>query len=174
MRAKSPFPSEVMGVGRLARLPAKGRTSSMEIERVISGDLNKNIEQCVNALMDVERKVHSLKSELAQTLTQLQVARGGTPQGSLLGAPTTLAQGSLPQAFYGVPQPFYGVPQTALGWPTSGYQAPAGYPAVPWGFGAPFAPRFGLQSVPLPSYPAFAQVQGIPGVTALPSYNYIW
>ncbi|HEV8360028.1 MAG TPA: hypothetical protein VGR28_06200 [Candidatus Thermoplasmatota archaeon] len=47
----------------------------MEIERAISGDLNKNIEQCVSLLMDVERRLSNLKTELAQTLAQTPGAR---------------------------------------------------------------------------------------------------
>jgi hypothetical protein len=83
----------------------------MEIERVVTGDLNKSIEQCVTLLMDVERKVHSLKNELAQTLgtapIQRNVATGvlGYPSfvpGTMaqpFGVPTvapTLAQGFVP------------------------------------------------------------------------------
>lgn len=138
----------------------------MEIERVVSGDLNKTIEQCVNALIDVERKIGLLKNELVQTI-QTPVQRNGlTPLAPLAtagvfgaapyAAPATFGApaagpvvGATPQAVLGasIPSPLtYGaVPSAVLG-------AQPWYPASanvsPWlgfgaGFGTPFGAGFG-------------------------------
>lgn len=77
----------------------------MEIERIASGELNRNIEQCVSILMDVERRVHALKSELVTTL-------GTIPRTApTSGFPTNATPVSAPN-FQGVHVPNYGTPFT--------------------------------------------------------------
>lgn len=144
----------------------------VEIERLVTGDLNKSIEQCVTLLMDVERKVHVLKNELAQTLNQLpnqRVAGVGFPslpfQGYAPGVPVTGAA------------PFAGIPQT------TGFGAPEGTIAprmaplpfvhgawtpwtTGWNYGLPQgAGNYGLPAAsPLP-------YQAVPfGVGAMPGF----
>jgi hypothetical protein len=148
---------------------------TMEIERIVSGDLNKNIEQCVSILMDVERRVHALKSELVTTLGAVPGQRTGSP---LTGFPTTTTPVMATPGFSGVQAvPYYTAPITTpvatsapapwfhQGWnPTGIHGTPFGYGNVQ-GYPLSFYNPYYNTMTPLPIHPGFqgfnTLVQGV-------------
>lgn len=164
----------------------------VEIERLVTGDLNKSIEQCVTLLMDVERKVHVLKNELAQTLNQLPGNRLATT-GFAPGIPQA-PQGFAPTPFLGgwpVQGPVSEAPQGRVGfvpyayhqgsWSPFGTWANYGLPIAREGVGHGIVPGYAtpgsipFQGVPIQALPGFTALpQGIAPVSPMPGYGYIW
>lgn len=167
----------------------------MEIERLVSGDLNKSIEQCVTLLMDVERKVHVLKTELAQTLHQLPRTAGAygatgsfplSPGFASPVAPPYAAPAAVPSGFdAGLPRPT--APAFAPSWAGWTGWSP-GWASVPWTYGYPvnrenLPSTFGFpghQGIPLPNLGVpygspYGSPYGIPyhgaGVPNMPAYS---
>lgn len=164
----------------------------MEIERVVSGDLNKSLEQCVNALIDVERKVAQLKNELVQTIQTIPNARTLPNVQGILGSSTPVVPIVAPQlGLYGNP---YGSPITPFGtyggtpWPATmavpqqhGFAPVAGTTLAP-GFASPFGAPFVVSPVPaVPQVNAPVYSHGPVGYPTLPQgfapvqgFGYIW
>ncbi|MCA1813031.1 MAG: hypothetical protein LC624_03650 [Halobacteriales archaeon] len=136
----------------------------MEIERVVSGDLNKSLEQCVNALIDVERKVAQLKSELVQTIQAVSGARTQPTIAGWIGTQAPTFGAPQVQGFYGTPM----APTHAPGYAPSyaPWYAPSYAPSYAPGFGPTLAP-FGLQHAPGYAYP-----QNAPLFVPTPSLGY--
>lgn len=142
----------------------------MEIERTMSGDLNRNIEQCVNALLEVERRVHNLKVELSESLQQLQIQGRATQAGIQGFNPQAGVQLAAPAA---APTAPIVVPATVLT-PFQPFVGPATLVATPQsilgaansGFYTPFTPFQGR--LPVQGIQAFSPVAGVP------NFGYIW
>lgn len=164
----------------------KGQDIDMEIERIVSGDLNKNIEQCVSILMDVERRVSALKTELTQTIQALPANRS-LVTGPTVGSLPTQVTGFPNQAplFVATPWGLVGAPQGILGiYPTPQANAPIVPLQQPTAYALPHVQQSGVQGTyPTPVTPyavPYASFHGVPvqafapGLGPVQNFGYIW